>query len=309
MLLGNAAAQHPQAGAAAGAGALDRRADRRQRAATWARRPTASARSSSARCPAPGGLNAGQMLAQPMKALLLLNVEPVLDAADAAAAAQGAGRRRAGGGADAVQGRRRRRRRRAAADRTVHRDRRHLRQCRGPRCRASTASSSRWARRARPGRCCACWATCSACRASTSRPPTRCAPRRWATWPALAARLDNRAAAVAATAAAGRGTGGLQRIADVPIYATDALVRRAASLQRTADARAPRGRPAVGAVAQLGLHAGRRACACRRARRGVVLPARRGRHAGAERACASPPAIPTPRRWARCSAPSTVEKA
>ena len=31
----------------------------------------------------------------------------------------------------------------------------------------------------------------------------------------------------------------MQRIADVPIYATDALVRRAASLQRTADARAP----------------------------------------------------------------------
>ena len=36
--------------------------------------------------PGPGGLNAGQMLGQPMKALLLFNVEPVLDAADAAAA-------------------------------------------------------------------------------------------------------------------------------------------------------------------------------------------------------------------------------
>ena len=36
--------------------------------------------------PGPGGLNAGQMLSQPMKALLLLNIEPVLDAADAAAA-------------------------------------------------------------------------------------------------------------------------------------------------------------------------------------------------------------------------------
>ncbi len=36
--------------------------------------------------PGPGGLNAGQMLSQPMKALLLLNTEPVLDAADAAAA-------------------------------------------------------------------------------------------------------------------------------------------------------------------------------------------------------------------------------
>jgi len=36
--------------------------------------------------PSPVGLNAGQMLSQPMKALLLLNTEPVLDAADAAAA-------------------------------------------------------------------------------------------------------------------------------------------------------------------------------------------------------------------------------
>jgi NADH-quinone oxidoreductase subunit G len=36
--------------------------------------------------PGAGGLNAGQMLAQPMKALLLLNVEPTFDAADPAAA-------------------------------------------------------------------------------------------------------------------------------------------------------------------------------------------------------------------------------
>ncbi|MDH4060569.1 MAG: NADH-quinone oxidoreductase subunit NuoG [Aquincola sp.] len=36
--------------------------------------------------PGAGGLNAGQMLSQPMKALLLLGVEPAFDAADAAAA-------------------------------------------------------------------------------------------------------------------------------------------------------------------------------------------------------------------------------
>ena len=36
--------------------------------------------------PKQGGLNAGQMLSQPMKALLMLNIEPVLDAANAAAA-------------------------------------------------------------------------------------------------------------------------------------------------------------------------------------------------------------------------------
>ena len=59
-------------------------------------------------------------------------------------------------------------RRRAAADRAVHRDRRHLRQRRRPACRASTASSRRWAKRARPGRCCACSATCSAWPASST---------------------------------------------------------------------------------------------------------------------------------------------
>jgi NADH-quinone oxidoreductase subunit G len=36
--------------------------------------------------PGPGGLNAGQMLGQPMKALLLLGTEPLLDAADPATA-------------------------------------------------------------------------------------------------------------------------------------------------------------------------------------------------------------------------------
>jgi NADH-quinone oxidoreductase subunit G len=52
---------------------------------------------------------------------------------------------------------------------------------------------------------------------------------------ALAARLDNAAPLAAPQAAAS----GLERIADVPIYCTDAIVRRAPSLQRTADARPP----------------------------------------------------------------------
>jgi NADH-quinone oxidoreductase subunit G len=51
----------------------------------------------------------------------------------------------------------------------------------------------------------------------------------------LAARLDNRSAAPITAGAAN----GLERIADVPIYAADSLVRRAASLQLTADAHAP----------------------------------------------------------------------
>ncbi len=61
----------------------------------------------------------------------------------------------------------------------------------------------------------------------------------------VAARLSNRIDLVSQAAAAAP-TGGiepgerLERIADVPIYFADPLVRRAASLQRTADARTPR---------------------------------------------------------------------
>ena len=85
VLLGNAAAQHPQAGVllslAQWIGA--------QTGATVGYL-TADANTVGAQLvgaqPGAGGLNAGQMLSQPMKALLLLDVEPVLDAADPAAA-------------------------------------------------------------------------------------------------------------------------------------------------------------------------------------------------------------------------------
>lgn len=85
VLLGNAAAQHPQAGQIL---AL----------AQWIGQHTGASvgyfgdggNSVGAQLvnavPGPGGLNAGQMLSQPMKALLMLHAEPVLDAADAAAA-------------------------------------------------------------------------------------------------------------------------------------------------------------------------------------------------------------------------------
>jgi len=55
----------------------------------------------------------------------------------------------------------------------------------------------------------------------------------------LAALLSNRID-LAAQATAAAPAGGLERIADVPIYFADPLVRRAPSLQRTTDARAPR---------------------------------------------------------------------
>ncbi|MBT9594496.1 MAG: NADH-quinone oxidoreductase subunit G [Vitreoscilla sp.] len=85
ILLGNAAAQHPQASTllalanwiaeqtGASVGYLTDGANRVGAQFVGAQ-------------PTNGGLNAGQMLTRPMKALLLLNVEPVLDAADAAAA-------------------------------------------------------------------------------------------------------------------------------------------------------------------------------------------------------------------------------
>ena len=67
----------------------------------------------------------------------------------------------------------------------------------------------------------------------------------------IASRLSNAAsAALPATPAA---TPGLERIADVPIYCTDSLVRRAASLQLTADARAPRVGLSSATWSQLGL--------------------------------------------------------
>ena len=55
----------------------------------------------------------------------------------------------------------------------------------------------------------------------------------------LASLLDNHTSVTVSAAIAPAGAG-LQRIADVSIYAADAIVRRAESLQATADARAPR---------------------------------------------------------------------
>ncbi|MGH8695890.1 MAG: NADH-quinone oxidoreductase subunit NuoG, partial [Burkholderiales bacterium] len=50
--------------------------------------------------------------------------------------------------------------------------------------------------------------------------------------------------------------GGLERVADVPIYAADPVVRRAASLQQTNDAAPPRAFANGALIARLGLAAG-----------------------------------------------------
>ena len=186
---------------------------------------------------------------------VLLNTEPVLDAANPAAARAALDGAEHGRLADAVQGRNldvqptcccrsRRSPKRRAPSSTPKAG-----------CRASTAWSSRWARRARPGRCCACSATCSACRASTTRPRKRCAPRRSAT-----SRRCRRACASGARCSGGRCP---------PAAAAPALRarRRRADLQRRR-ARAPRAVAAAHrrCAAAGGRHAARAVAAARRRR-------------------------------------------
>jgi len=70
----------------------------------------------------------------------------------------------------------------------------------------------------------------------------------------VAARLNNAIAGVETKAAPG--ANGLQRVADVPIYSTDAVVRRSAPLQATADAAAPRAWLHSDELKRLGVQAG-----------------------------------------------------
>ena len=218
--------------------------------ATSAKAATPSARSWSARCRGAGGLNAGQMLgAGAAQGLLLLNAEPALDAADRRGALAALGRRRDGRRADPFKPPT------ATSPTCCCRSRRSPKP-RAPSstpkaaCRASTASSSRWAKRGRPGRCCACSATCWACRASTFETSEEVRAEALGDVATIAARLAaQRGRRSAAAPRRRRPPAALERIADVPIYATDAIVRRAPSLQLTADARAPRGALAGGAVA------------------------------------------------------------
>src|SRR5690606_339446 len=62
--------------------------------------------------------------------------------------------------------------------------------------------------------------------------------------------LDN---AINATISLSASAGGVERVADVPIYFADSLVRRAPSLQRARDAAAPAARVSAATAAQLGV--------------------------------------------------------
>ncbi len=91
----------------------------------------------------------------------------------------------------------------------------------------------------------------------------------------LAARLDNaKAAGTVSMASSGHAGQGLERIANVPIYAGDPLVRHAASLQMTVDAAVPVAALPAALWAQLGLAPGAKVRVSQGAAQ-AVLPARR----------------------------------
>ena len=253
VLLGNAAAQHPQAatllalaqwiGAQTGASVGYLTADANTVGAQLVKA-----------LPGAGGLNAGQMLGQPMKALLLLDVEPALDAADAAAAKAAL----AGSGLvvaltsfkDA-----------AVDNADVLLPIAPFTETAGTFVNAEGRVQSfhgvvKPAGDSRPA-----WKVLrvlgnllglSGFDQASSEDVRAEALGNLA---AVAARLDNSTTAAPAPVVA---SSGLQRLADVPIYAADALLRRAPSLQLTADAKAPVASLPAALWQQLGLQAGDR---------------------------------------------------
>jgi NADH-quinone oxidoreductase subunit G len=205
--------------------------------------------------PGPGGLNAAQMLTQPMKALLLLNAEPHLDGADAAATHQALAQ--SGlvvamtaffDGPDSALAQ--------AADVLLPT---------APFTETGGAFVNAEGRvqafhgvvkplaDTRPG-----WKLLRVLGNLLGLPgfehETVEAVRAEALGDAaeLTTRLDNRAAAEIALPASAPSPA-LERIADVPIYATDAIVRRSSSLQLTADAREPVAGVPTALWTQLGL--------------------------------------------------------
>ncbi len=254
VLLGNAAAQHPQA-------------TQLLALAGWIAEHTGAtvgylseaANSVGAQLvgalPGPGGLNAGQMLSAPMKALLLLHVEPLADAADAAAARaalQGAGLVVALTPFNDA----------AVEHADVLLPIAPFTETAGTFVNAEGRAQSfhgvvKPLAETRPG-----WKVLRVLGnllglegfAFETSDDVRV--EALGDLALLPARLNNAAPIGAATEA--QVPAGLERIADVPIYSADALVRRAASLQRTTDARPPVASLPSALWRQLGLAAGDR---------------------------------------------------
>jgi NADH-quinone oxidoreductase subunit G len=271
VLLGNAAAQHPQAAALL---AL----------AQWIAEHTGASvgylgeagNSVGAQLvnamPGEGGFNAAQMLQQPMKALLLLNTEPVLDAADAAAARKSLA---ASGLVVAM-----------TSFKDTAADVADVLLPIAPFTETSGSLVNTEGRLqsfhgvvkplgdARPA-----WKVLRVLgnllglQGFDQDSVEDVRAEALGDLNALADRLDNTTPVPLPSDAAVSAPTGLQRIADVPIYSTDAIVRRAASLQRTADARAPLvGVPSV-LWRQLGLQPGGMVLVAQ-GETAVVLPAR-----------------------------------
>jgi NADH-quinone oxidoreductase subunit G len=257
VLLGNAAAQHPQASQLLGL-------------AQWIAQNTGASVGYLGEAgnnvgaqwvgalPGAGGLNAGQMLSQPMKALLLLNTEPVLDSADAAATRQAL----AGSGLvvaltpfkDACAD---------VAD--VMLPIAPFTETAGTFVNAEGRVQSFHGVVKPLGDSRPAWKVLRvlgnllglAGFDQESAEDVRAQALGDVTL--LARRLDNSAQIIPGVAASSTSvTGGLQRIADVPVYATDSLVRRATSLQLTADAREPQVGLPTALWHQLGLNPGDR---------------------------------------------------
>ena len=268
VLLGNAAAQHPQAAqllalaqwiaAEVGAtvGYLGEAAN--SVGAQWVNA-----------LPGTGGLHAGQMLTQPMKALLLLGVEPAFDAADTAAA------RAALQGAGLVVS--------MSPFKDANTEFADVLLPVAPFSETAGAFVNAEGRLqafhgvVRPlGDTRPAWKVLRVLGNLLGLPGFEQASAEevraeaLGDVSALAARLDNcSAVAWSATSV----SSGLERIADVPIYSADALVRRAPSLQATVDANAP----VVGLPSALWRQLGLQAGASIRLKQGSVsatLPAR-----------------------------------
>ncbi len=235
VLLGNAAVQHPQASRLLALAQFIAE----QTGATFGVLGEA-ANSVGAQLvgaqPRSGGLNAGQMLSQPLKAYLLLNAEPVLDAADGRQAADTLAR------AGMVVS--------LSAFKNANLEHADVLLPITPFTETSGSFVNAEGRvqgfhgvvrprgDARPA-----WKVLRVLGSMLGLPgfgfetSEEVKAQALGDVAALASRLGNASRASVAIAA-DRPT--LERVADVPIYAGDAIVRRAPSLQATADARAPR---------------------------------------------------------------------
>jgi NADH-quinone oxidoreductase subunit G len=241
VLLGNAAAQHPEASALLALAQWI--ADRSGASFGYLGEGANSVGAQLVRAlPGPGGFDAGRMLARPMKALLLLNTEPVLDSADPAATRAAL----AGSGlvvaltafADLDRG--------VADVADVLLPIAPFTETAGTFVNAEGRVQSFHGVVPPLGEARPAWKVLRVLGNLLDLPgfdfETAEDVRAEALGDraSLAQRLDNRAATPPSLAPARPPSEtGYERVADVPIYATDPIVRRAESLQRTADARDP----------------------------------------------------------------------